>query len=183
MNYSDRVRAYFSKPEPFWGYYRVGKRMLAVPKKCGSTSFKHNLCPGMKNAAEFFAATRRIGPYSLQAAMATGLPLVLGVRDPVARFASLWKDAQRKPTGTFGAFHGLTPDELLDIVEAYIDADPHFAPQSRLYTDGVTVVPHGRLLAEMGGAWKRRTGGAEGMLVDRIRRLYREDFDLVAMAS
>lgn len=156
---------------------------MAVPKKCGSTSFQCNLLPDMKNGADFFRRTRHLGPYSVPAARATGLPMVLGVRDPVDRFASLWKDAQRKPTGTFGPFFGLTPDELLDIVEAYMDADPHFAPQAALYTEGVTVVPYDRLLAETGGAWKRRTGGSPGMPVERIRRLYDRDFDLVAMAS
>src|SRR5690606_35777653 len=79
---------------------------------------------------------------------ALGLPMILGVRDPVSRFKSFWSETQT--ARQWAEMRGWSPVRLLLFVKRHLHADPHWRPQFDYYVDGVEVVRFDRLLERVG---------------------------------
>lgn len=77
-------------------------------------------------------------------------PKYLGLRHPVSRFASLWRDKcpLTKRTST-PLVHGLSPDGLLDYIKEHPERDQHWATQCSYVIPGVILIDYARLLTEL----------------------------------
>lgn len=172
-----------------WGYFRVGRALVYVPLKCGSTSFKFALVPELGIARDpeqrFYdrCAEHELGPFPLDIdyRRVAHLYRVLAVRDPVERFASLWREIAHGHSPTFAPLKGLSPDALLDVIAVHANRDPHFEPQAVWALTGTTLVRYDQLLDRLGlPAEHRRASAADAapMPVERIRTLYAKDVAL-----
>lgn len=128
-----------------------GERCFAsVPPKCGLMSFLAGYVPGLPEVIKekgmrvgeiglAYAKARGLGPYTARDVVRQfpDAPRFLAVRHPLDRFRSIWKDKcdpkwQRHPStspGTVDLTAGMTPDELMDLVEAWPGGDNHWVPQ------------------------------------------------------
>lgn len=80
-----------------------------------------------------------------------GRPRFLGIREPVARFYSLWRDKCRdRGTGIPDELHEATPDALMDYIEAHPGENHHWARQTDYMAPGVQLVPFEKLLETVG---------------------------------
>lgn len=172
-----------------WGYFRVGRALVYVPLKCGSTSFKFALVPGLGAARDpeqrFYdcCAEHGLGPFPLDInhPRLAHLYRLLAVRDPVERFASLWREIAHGHSPSFRPLKGLSPDALLDVIAVHAHSDPHFEPQAVWAVAGTTLVRYDQLLDRLGlPAEHRRASAADTtpMPVERIRTLYAKDVEL-----
>lgn len=137
-----------------------------APPKSGLVSFLGALVPGLwrllrdrslaiGEVALPFAEAAGIGKFSA-AQVVRQFPdarKILSVREPVARFRSLWQDKCRVELAddpVFGAVAGLDPDEFLDYVEAYPFGNAHWFPQYAYLVPSVELVPIDRFLPALG---------------------------------
>lgn len=121
--------------------YPEGAWICAAPK-AGSTAVRS--CVGRPE----FQAER----HAASEIPADGRRRFLGIREPVARFYSLWRDKCRDHgTGIPEELHGVTPDALMDYIEAHPDENHHWVRQTDYLTPGATrLVPFDRLLETVG---------------------------------
>lgn len=63
------------------------------------------------------------------------IPHYLAVREPVSRFASLWRNKSRDLCGEIADISHLSPDELIDHIETYPYGNSHWFPQYMYLTE------------------------------------------------
>lgn len=111
---------------------QCGKYSVLVPSRCGSKSFGS-------------VSTIPVRPNS---------PKVLAVRHPVSRFTSLWRFCQQglitSKTNALLPIQNLSPDEMMDHIEANPDADKHWLPQVTYWSPEVTVCAYDKLYGFLG---------------------------------
>lgn len=151
---------------------------LCAPPKCGGTALYcaalgidpklgRHVFSEARNRTEFVADPKR--------------PAYLAVRDPVERFASLWRDKCRGHDENYPWLHGLRPHELMDLIEAEPQRNAHWFPQRYWWREGVQTVPYAKLSKHVGLPLIRvntTKPDRTPMPVERIKRHYREDYSL-----
>lgn len=106
-------------------------------------------------------------------------PAFMAVRDPVDRFASLWRNKCRDGDPNMPVLKGMSPRKLLRTIRKNPSGNTHWIPQAVLYRPGVEVVDYRQLGDRLGldeirvNETKRRRGPA--MPADAIRRHYAAD--------
>lgn len=174
-----------------------GRVFVCVPPKCGLLSFLASLVPGLaKLAAEIdldigdaalaYARSMGLGPFTAIDVLQQfpGEPRCLAVRDPAGRFRSLWRDKCGEgsdPTWMSGMVAGLSPDGLLDIIEAFPFGNTHWMPQQAFLMPDARLIRFDELLVTLGipAVHLHRSRGPEcDMPLERIVRHYRADIDL-----
>lgn len=124
-------------------YFRFNDQYVCAPPKCGGTALycaALGIEPGGRS--EYSRALEKTEFVSPEQALQSGLPCVLAVRDPVDRFASLWRDKCRNGDPNLPELSGLSPDELMDLVEQNPLENSHWAPQSAHWLPGIDVVDY-----------------------------------------
>ena len=168
-------------------WIQVGKRLLCVPAKNGSMSFRVSIMPELKGRPQLGnkfiekARERKIGLYSTEYALSLGLPMFLSVRHPVDRFSSLWRDLQRKSVRTLLPLRFCSPDQLMDAIEKYPDGNDHWVRQTYYWREGVHVVPYNQFLSRMHlpYKWEHRSEDLKAeMPTDRILKHFAGDVEL-----
>lgn len=178
-----------------WFYLRNYDLCVAVPAKCGGSSF-YRYAVGVPDAvpdddvrsfAVRAARVERSGPFTpveVRRYFATGRKL-LAVRDPVDRFRSLWRDKCRrtletKDDRTF--MRGWSPTTLLEHVRGFPFGNPHWVPQYLYRVPRVELVPYDELprLLGYGDRPPVRATTRTHVEVDerRVRALYAQDVAL-----
>lgn len=119
---------------------RVNGAYVCAPRKCGYTSLLQSVGQSTPNYAHI-----------------EGVKAVkyLAIRHPVDRFISLWRFVQSHPFETahdnpLKPLAGLSPDALMDYIEAHPRDNDHWLPQASYFHSGVTCIPYERLLAHIG---------------------------------
>jgi len=137
---------------------------VCVPAKNAGTSFyraAYNVPPEIEDKAVYgyilqYHKTR--GSFSYLRATEEADEFYLAVRDPVARFRSLWRDKCRDATHETAGdprrqlykVVGFSPVMLLDYIRANPRIDAHWIPQSADMHAGVKLVRYDRLLHVLG---------------------------------
>lgn len=118
--------------------------LVCVPPKCGGTSYYRAAFDVPADVP-----TRKVWKYvrdlnalmtNAEAARAEGQKFLV-MRDPIARFISLWRDKCRNGDEHMPGLAGLTPDQLMDRIEADPYGDAHWTPQSTWYVQFAMLVP------------------------------------------
>lgn len=142
---------------PGWWFVIDDNTVACAPPKCGLMSFMASLVPGLpavleitglrtgEVAIEYCRAAGR-GPFSAMDIVANFKEgkRYLSVRDPVERFKSLWKDKCRPELvddPVFNITAGLSPVELLNLIEHYPYGNAHWMPQWAFLVPNVTLLP------------------------------------------
>ena len=160
-----------------WGWLCVGDVCVCVARRCGSTSLVTALNAG-KHWRDAYP------PMEAMEAKALGLPMILGVRDPVSRFKSFWSETQT--ARQWAEMRGWSPVRLLLFVKRHLHADPHWRPQFDYYVDGVEVVRFDRLLERVGLEPRhdhKSTVPHPEVPEDEINRVYADDVFLWRLAN
>lgn len=156
---------------------KVNGAYVCAPRKCGYTSLLQS-----------------VGQYTPSYAHVESKDAVkyLAIRHPVERFISLWRFVRSHPFATahdnlLQPLAGLSPDALMDYIEANPAANPHWIPQSTYWHLGVTPVPYDRLLEVIGSPAKHGNkstyAAPETVPEARILRHYAEDMALYKLAA
>lgn len=165
-------------------WFRYNDCAYCLPPKCGGTALyrKAFLISDAVPDREVFSHIVKNATFMPRHVVAGFRTAVLGVRDPVQRFKSLWRDKCRDGDENMTYLKGLSPVELVGYIEGRLYADSHWAPQSHYYAPGVKVVPHSTLLSWFGCAIVNMTECRDddpSFPVGEILRLYSEDVQLV----
>lgn len=179
-------------------WFRVGEAYACVPHKNGTTSFRTAVTmpdPSADNYIMYDWARRHgLGPYEPDQLPDDGLPRYLAVREPVDRFQSLWRYVSRPGHSKNGfvmanRINGLSPFELMDVIEARPDENPHWLRQSFFECPNVIPVRYDRMLSVLGlpNVHKNHTArsissGLEWP-IERIHRHYARDVELWRQAD
>lgn len=155
-----------------------------LPPKCGGTALyrKVFLVPEEVADGDVFSFVLKDTTFKPRHVVTSYRMAVLGVRDPVERFKSLWRNKCRDGDPNMAYLTGMTPDMLLDYIEGRSYADSHWAPQSHYYAPGASVVPHTTLLNWFG---TKRTNVTEvreddpPFPISGILKIYTEDVKLI----
>jgi hypothetical protein len=118
---------------------------LCAPPKCGGTMLYRNVL-GIQCADHRATFSTAQSVIEFRSPDGIGRPAYLAVRDPVDRFMSLWRDKCRDGDPNMPKLHGLTPDDLLTVIENDWLGDAHWAPQAIHYRPGVHRVPFHQLV-------------------------------------
>jgi hypothetical protein len=170
-------------------WFLFGGRFVCAPPKCGGTSLYRaalNIGDDVTDRHVFSVARTRTEFYSPDEVI--GKPAVMALRDPVSRFASLWRDKCRNTDENRPALAGLSPEELMSLIEDQPEADSHWLPQSAHYRAGVEIVHYKRLFSVLGlpRVEANKTEPKEtdpGLPVERILSHYCDDVDLYRRLS
>lgn len=152
---------------------------LCAPPKCGGTalycaalgidpSLGRHVFSTAQNLIEFYEEP--------------GQPAFMAVRDPIDRFGSLWRDKCRDGDENMPELHGLTPESLMDLIERDPQGNDHWMPQRYWWRDGVQTINFREIAQCLGlpamsvNVTKR---DETPLPVDRIRRHYHMDFELI----
>lgn len=169
-------------------WYRISGSYACVPPKNGSTSFKRAVCGGTSTAQlDRWAANYSAGPF--ETPPDDGRPAYLAVREPVARFCSLWRSCQRTdyhPSSfvVTNDLQGCSPDALMDCIEQ--ERNEHWSRQSDYMVSHARPVPFDCLYAVLGldhYHLNRTAGTVPPLPIDRITAYYAADVDLWEQAS
>lgn len=157
---------------------------ICLPPKCGGTGLYRKAFPVPEEISdrEVFSHVMKHATFMPRHVVGGFRLAVLGVRDPVERFKSLWRDKCRDGDENMPYLSGLSPTLLLEYIEGRMYADSHWAPQSHYYTPNAIVVPHATLLAWFGVRIVNMTEIREddpSFPVSDILRLYAEDVKLI----
>lgn len=170
-------RYFAERRHPEWGWFHVAGVNVCVPKKNGSTSFRFSLLPN-KPMAEFLKSYR---PMSNDEVRRSTCKRYLAVRDPVDRFASLWKTVQ--VSRDFRSLCGVQPERFLELIAGRLHEDAHWQPQSDYWIEGTELVPYDRMLSVLGlnAVWATRSViEAPPMPEDMVREVYAQDVALLS---
>lgn len=182
--------AYRVDPLAYWYRSRDGKALICAPPKCGSSALAQRYFDkqsvGDLQSTLVQSGDLNLGPWRAcdLSAVHPDLPRLLAVRDPVERFASLWRNKCRDKLTEFGiaAVHGMSPLQLLDHVARYPFGDLHWFPLAAYHAPGVQCLPVGRLLDQLGikAGWNATQARETDppMPVEAIRDLYAADVKL-----
>jgi hypothetical protein len=124
-------------------YFRFQDQYVCAPPKCGGTALycaALGIEPGGRS--EYSRALEKTEFVSPDQALQHELPIVLAVRDPVDRFASLWRDKCRDGDPNLPELQGLSPTELMDLVEHNPLGNAHWAPQCEHWRPGIEAVDY-----------------------------------------
>lgn len=184
--------SYRTDPLAYWYRSKSGTELLCAPPKCGSSAlamrYFHAASVGDLQAGAIGRADRDQGGGPWRACDLAGvhksLPRYLAIRDPVERFASLWRNKCRDQLTPHGnaAVHGMTPLQLADYIGRHPFADLHWFPVAAYYAPGVHLVELSAFLSRLGiePGWNatRTLPDDPPMPVDAIAELYPADFNL-----
>lgn len=197
-------------------WYKVGGAFVAVPLKNGSTAFRAAAAIAVtgrsapRNVVKVVPAFNRLmsahgaGPFTPHQVAARQGRRLLAVRDPVERFASLWRSLMgvcaRGQSTSLTIGYGLrgptfpgpgpTPEQLMDTISAWRHHNRHWLRQSAYMAmpgpglEGVEIVHYRQLLAELGlehlaAEWNPSSRAFDAPLpLEPLRRHYAEDFEL-----
>jgi ketosteroid isomerase-like protein len=127
------------------GWEQCKAAWIEVPKmrvtiyqaaKAGNTALYRALCNhhGVKLREDEQRGTRRIKGREVHVRypwqVREDWPRIAVVREPLARFESLWKNKARDHGTGCRQIHGLTPDELADFIEAHPRSNSHWQSQA-----------------------------------------------------
>lgn len=177
-----------------------------MPPKCGVTSFSRVVLPNCKGMNDFRRQMHAMnrGPKAPDEIIDEKAEKLLVVRDPVERFASLWRDGFRdgnkralRAENVKRGFHSVinkeyaehrTPEALISYIERYPIGNPHWFPQYGYLVPGTRVMTLPALFDELGLSRAhenktRRKVSDPQMPVDRIRRQYIQDVQLFSLCS
>lgn len=169
-------------------WFVVNGTFVCAPPKCGGTALYRSalgIGADVHDRHVFSTALTRTEFFTADEMATSGRKAIMAVRDPVSRFASLWRDKCRDTDANMPELSGLSPDELMDVIEAEPDGDSHWMPQAVHYRKCVEVVHHRQLLSRL----NLRTVYANTTIetetdpvypVERIVAHYHEDADLFA---
>ena len=180
-------------------WIEVNGAYCCVPNKCGSSSFRVSVAGLGKtvNNFELYEMMHKLGrgPWSIDEinAKTDGKPRFLAVREPVDRFTSLWKHANREnetlnKRGFLGAAGLLraTPGRLMWVIEHRPDEDPHWTRQSFWEVEDVIPIRFDKFLAAVGLPPMHKNKSSEVPIPplpeERIRAHYARDCELWEMA-
>lgn len=107
-----------------------------VPLKCGNTTVRSAL-----GVRDWFSPREVVRKFPDSEKW-------LVVRDPVERFASLWRDKCRD--GGLKHLAGKSPDELIGLIESWPMGDKHWFPQFGYLVPGVELVTLPRFMSRLG---------------------------------
>jgi hypothetical protein len=162
-------------------WFKVGERYACVPAKCGGTAF-YRRAFGILDGPDshvFSAALLRAQPYLPDEVAAFDGPKWLAVREPLSRFKSLWRDKCCTLDVNVPMLHGLTPDELIGLIERDPFGDSHWMPQFKYLTPGVRLVPYRKMFQVLGFEPLEANVGSQGaepqFPVERILSMYGVD--------
>lgn len=177
----------------FGGWFQVRPRVYAcVPAKCGSQSLKLAAF-GYNRLKQILDERRRrlrnggfdIGPFTPWEVAKFQGRKILGVREPVDRFGSLWRDKCLNVGKTHHRIArvvgGMKPAELIEYIARAPFFDSHWFPQSVYLVPDVTVVPNDMILETLELEHVRhnaRPHSSEPMPEKRIREIYARDVAL-----
>lgn len=164
---------------------------VCVPPKCGSTAFAKSFGAPNINALNARADAEGFGPYRPGEVYGRhpDAPKLLAFRDPVDRFASMWRnwcrDREREdiPAVVTYPIGGMTMDELIDAIEVFPLGNQHWYPQAGYLVPGVELVRHTEILERIGrpSITANVTTARDDdppVPLERLQRLYAHDFDL-----
>lgn len=170
-----------------WFYVARHDVCVGVPAKCGGTAFYRSMFDVPDSVA-----TENVRGFAVKVALETGAgpfspyeathffsekQKLLAVREPVERFASLWRDKHRNTA----------PLDLLGVIARFPMGDPHWMPQYLQVVPRVELVSHERLGEVLGYGCReneseKRRDDPE-MPADDIRRYYAQDVVLWTSSS
>lgn len=165
-----------------WYLWRDRNVLVCAPAKCGSTSVKRLIAPEwFRDDFRVRAAEVGAGPFA--PFEVPDLPRVLITRDPVERFASLWRDKCRDAPGSHRVLRltrGRSPDELMDLIEACPLGDEHWCPQYLYSVPRMRCVRVENVASVLGWQFEQlRTTSPRPddppMPVERVRAFYAQD--------
>jgi len=178
-----------------WFYLQALDLCVCMPAKCGGTAFyltafklgdidtRH-----ARSAVERLASQSGQGPYSPEEITEyySDKPKLLGVRHPVERFRSLWRDKCRDGDVNMPMLNGWDPSTLIEHITQYPTGNGHWMPQYLYRVPGCKVVDCRRMLHTLGfeNAVVNATNPSEGdpdMPTADILRHYSRDYDLWRM--
>jgi hypothetical protein len=146
-----------------WIYVPELDVCLSVPTKNGCSAIYGQLIGNPVHGARLSAlkefAARGLGPWLPHKIPGeySHVPKFMAVREPVDRFASLWRCFCRRPKadpapepGTTASIFGMTPVELMAHIRKYPTWNRHWIPQVAHWTPGAILVPHDQLLDRLG---------------------------------
>jgi hypothetical protein len=166
-------------------WLRFGDLFVCAPPKCGGSAL-HCLVTGVEPeyGNHIWAEARKRGTryYTPEEVATSGLRSVMAVRHPAGRFMSLWRNKCRDGDSRLPAMKGMTPDELMDVIEKFPVGNSHWAPQMLYWHPGAEVVDYRDLGAHIGlpalTVNKTTRGKHPKMPVRRILNHYRLDMEL-----
>ncbi len=172
-----------------WVYLNEIDACVCVPNKNGGVAFRNKVCElrGWDVDMDVFTFMLEFnrtgdGPFSPRETRAFYFhkPHYLSVRDPVNRFASLWRNKCRDIDDIPDIF-GKSPHELMDYIEEYPHGNSHWFRQSGYLTSTTQCIAYDRLFSFLGWTYKSRNAtkpSAEDMPADRILDHYADDLAL-----
>lgn len=178
-----------------WFYLESLDVCVCVPAKCGITSLRVAMWPWAKGMTEIRkkAADEGFGPYTPRRVMEERphTRKIMSVRDPVERFGSLWRDKCRRERYNqqyWEKFKGMTPDELMDLIERWPLGNSHWFPQYYYTVPDAEIVPYDRLGEFLGVEIAARNvtekrGEDPALPKERILDHYRKDLELWNLRS
>lgn len=192
-------------PSDYWWHLEKRNCCVTMPAKCGSQAVRSmvlrimdlqkplHLQDDPERLHKFlqkekrYGTLRQMGRYSNTEIQSRfpDTPKYLGLRHPVSRFASLWRDKcpTNKRTST-PLVHGLTPVGLLDYIKEYPERDQHWATQCSYVIPGAILIDYARLLIELNLPPRKvvnatvRSQTDPAMPEDAILEFYAADFVL-----
>lgn len=180
-------------------WIEVNGAYCCVPNKCGSSSFRVSVAGLGKTVNNYdlykIMTEQSRGPYSIEEinAKTDGKSRYLSVREPVDRFTSLWKHANRVNEclnkrgflGTNGLLRA-TPEKLMWTIEHKPDKDPHWTRQSYWEVEKVIPIRFDKFLEVVGLPPMHKNKSSDvpvpKLPVERILRHYARDAELWELA-
>lgn len=176
----------------YGGWWEVRPFVYAcAAAKCGSMSLRQSIfgVSRLSDVIKQLAAEERCGsgPFAPWEVNKLHGRKVLGVRDPVERFQSLYRDKCAKRSKSDPGLCGLSPDELMALIESYPAGNTHWMPQSFYAVPGVELVRYDRLLEYLELEHEHINQSPQVTIpkvpVERIRRFYAIDQQLWTSAN
>lgn len=160
-------------------WFEIAGMMVCVPPKNGGCSFyraMYDIPPEVKARK----AVEKSGyPKTKEEAAEFQGRKIMAFRDPVARFASLWRDKIRDGRGLNGIPRGASPDMMLDYIIENPVENPHWVAQTWWEVPGCEFIDYRELPEILGYTTHyNRTEGQEEMPVARIISHYQTDVEI-----
>ena len=155
-------------PTRLW--FRYSGVYVCAPPKCGGTALycaALGIDPALGNRV--FERARELAEFVEPDQVEP--PAVLAVRDPVERFASLWRNKCRDGDPNYPQLAGLSPMKLLEMIRANPVANAHWIPQSAFHRPGADVVDY-RILGPFLGLGELRVNETVRLDSDQIGRAH-----------
>lgn len=125
-------------------WFQCGSRLVCAPPKCGGTAL-YCAALGLDPAfgPDVLTMARRVTEfYTPDEVAGSGCEAVQAVREPIARFMSLWRDKCRCGDDNLPALRGMTPRQLMTVIEKDPEGNAHWLPQACFYRPGFKLVPY-----------------------------------------